>query len=448
MFDTLSQKLESFFKSIRGQAKFSEKNIEEISQRLRMTLLEADVNFKVAKIFIERVNASALGKKVHESLTPQQHYIDIVCNELTTLLGEVTSEIDVSQKPLIVLMVGLQGSGKTTTSAKLAKFLEREKKRSVLLISTDVYRPAAMEQLKILAQQIKIPYFDSNPSQRPLDICRLAMKEAAQRGSDAIIVDTAGRLQIDEPLMQELSDIKRVINPHEILLVADAMTGQEAVRIASGFHECVGLTGIVLSKFDSDARGGAALSMKYITGQPIKFVGTGEKVEALEVFHPDRMAKRMLKMGDVLTLIERVKKIHETAVVKEETSFTTSKYFTLEDFKEHLQKVKKIGSFQELMGMIPGANRLMSKVGHSLPSEQVDQEMKKMVAMIDSMTIQERRYVDILNGSRKLRVAKGSGVQVSDVNKLIKQYLEAKKMMKRMSKFGKRLPLSMGEGLW
>ena len=448
MFETLSEKLESFFKSIRGQAKFSEKNIHDLSQKLKMTLLEADVNFKVAKIFIERVSASAIGKKVHESLTPQQHYIEIVCNELTTLLGGATAEIDARQKPLIILMVGLQGSGKTTTSAKLAKYIELEKKRSVLLVSTDIYRPAAMDQLKILAQQIKIPCYDSKPSDHPLDICRLALAEANQRGSDAIIIDTAGRLQIDQELMNELAHIKDFVHPHEILLVADAMTGQEAIRIASGFHEKLGLTGIVLSKFDSDSRGGAALSMKYITGQPIKFVGTGEKIAALEVFHPDRMARRILNMGDMLTLIERAKKVHEQELNKKEAVELKKESFGLEDFKEQIQKMNKIGSFQDLIGMIPGANKMMGKMGEALPQEQVEQEMKKTVAIINSMTPKERCYVEILNGSRKLRIAKGSGVQVSDVNKLIKQYLEARKMMKRMSKFGNRVPQLMKGDLW
>lgn len=445
MFDTLSSKLESFIKHIKGHGKFTEKNVEEISQKLRMTLLEADVHFKVAKDLVSSLTQKALGQKIHESLTPAQQYIKLLHEELVIALGNVEAQISFKpDPPLIILMVGLQGSGKTTTCGKLAKYLRDEKKRFPYLIPADVYRPAAIEQLKIVSEHINISCFDSLPSQKPLEICMAGLKEAKLRGLDTIIIDTAGRLHIDDTLMEELNQIKQAISPHEILLVADAMTGQEALRIAKDFHEKIGIMGIILSKMDSDARGGAALSMKTVTGQPIKFVGTGEKYDAFEVFYPDRMASRILQMGDMLTLIEKTQKTFDEVKTQKMEEKIKRGDFTLEDFKENLKQMQNLGSFQDIMGMIPGFQRIKG----SLEGIKPEKEFKKIAAIIDSMTKKERRDIHLLNGSRRLRIAKGSGTEVSDINKLVNQFLQIKKMMKNLPKFGMRNSFDLLKGMW
>lgn len=434
MFNLLSDKLESFFKNLRSGGRLTEKNIEEVSQKLRLTLLEADVYFKVAREFVDRVTASAIGSQVHEKLSPHDHYIDIVRQELTAVIGGETSEIDLRVKPpLIILLVGLQGSGKTTTAVKLAKYLRDEKGRSPFLVSTDIYRPAAIEQLKIFGARQDFDSFEVLPSQTPVEICLGALGEADRRGFDTIIFDSAGRLHIDEPMMRELKTMCEVLSPHEILLVADAMLGQQAVRVAADFDQKLGLTGIVLTKLDADARGGAALSMKMITGKPIKFVSFGEKADQFDLFHPDRMARRILKMGDLLTLIERAKKSVDSEKSHELEKKIRRSEFTIEDFRNQIREVEKLGTFSEILKLIPGGEKMMGTIP---PSFDPKKEFKRQSAIIDSMTPQERENIDVLNGRRRLRIAMGSGTEVSQVNKLIKQFLEAKKMMKKMSRFG------------
>ncbi len=409
----------------------------EVSQRLRLTLLEADVYFKVAREFVDRVTAQAMGQKVHEKLSPHDHYIDIVRQELTSVLGGETSEIDLRVKPpLIILLVGLQGSGKTTTAVKLAGYLRDEKGRRPFLVSTDIYRPAAIEQLKIFGDQKGFDSYEVLPSQTPVEICREALREGDQRGFDTIIFDSAGRLHIDEPMMQELKTMREILSPHEILLVADAMLGQQAVRIAADFDQKLGLTGIVLTKLDADARGGAALSMKMMTGKPVKFVSVGEKADQFDLFHPDRMARRILKMGDLLTLIERTKKSVDSKKSSELEKKIRRSEFTIEDFRDQIREVERLGSggsVIEILKLIPGGGKIMQKLPPSFDSKE---EFKRMSAIIDSMTPQERENIDVLNGRRRLRIASGSGTQVPYVNKLIKQFLEAKKMMKKISRFG------------
>ena len=441
MFDALSSKLEAFIKNIKGQGHFTPKNIEEIAQKLKMTLLEAAVHFKVAKAFVDDVTQKSLGQKVHESLTPAQHYLKIVHEELVEFLGSKTQEINFHVKPpLIILMVGLQGSGKTTTSSKLAHYLVHEKKRSPYLVPADVYRPAAIEQLKILSSQLKISCFNSSVSMLPLEICRVSFLEAQRMGLDTVIIDTAGRLQMDHELMNELLKIKQEIHPHEILLVADSMTGQEAVRIAQGFHEKLNLTGIILTKADGDAKGGAALSMKQMTGCPIRFLGVGEKLQDLELFYPDRMASRILQMGDMLTLIEKTQKMVDVESATKLQKKIQKNDFTLDDFKAQMGQIQKLGSLQDVLGMIPGGNKLLKAVPAQIDPQK---EAKKVMAIIDSMTPRERNDIEILNGSRKLRIAKGSGTEVSEINRFLKQFMEAKKMMKRMSKFGMKHPFGL-----
>lgn len=434
MFNILSDKLESFFKNLRSGGRLTEKNIGEVSQKLRLTLLEADVYFKVAREFVDRVTARAVGSQVHEKLSPHDHYIDIVRQELTSVLGGETSEIDLRVKPpLIILLVGLQGSGKTTTAVKLAKYLRDEKGRRPFLVSTDIYRPAAIEQLKIFGARQDFDSFEVLSSQTPIEICRGALSEADRRGFNTIIFDSAGRLHIDEPMMQELKAMRDLLLPHEILLVADAMLGQQAVRVAADFDK-IGLTGIVLTKLDADARGGAALSMKMMTGKPVKFVSLGEKVDQFDLFHPDRMARRILKMGDLLTLIERAKKSADSHKSRELEKKIRRSEFTIEDFRNQIREVEKLGSFAEIFRLIPGGEKMMGTVP---PSFDPKKEFKRQSAIIDSMTPQERENIDVLNGRRRLRIANGSGTQVSQVNQLIKRFLEAKKMMKKMSGFGK-----------
>ena len=445
MFDTLSDKLDSVFKKLRGHGKLTEQHIKETMREIRLVLLEADVNFKVVKNFVSRVGERAVGQDVLKSLTPAQQVIKVVREELAELMGEgEDNSLELAAKPPVPLMLcGLQGAGKTTTCGKLALKLRREK-RNPLLVPADVYRPAAIEQLKTLGRQLDIDVFDSQPGQDPVDICTRAREYAELNGFDTLILDTAGRLHIDSELMGELKRIVANVAPQEILFVADAMTGQDAVTVAASFDEQLPLTGVVLTKLDGDARGGAALSIRAVTGKPIKLVGMGEKLDALEQFHPDRMAQRILGMGDVLSLIEKAQSaVDEEDAAKMEQAMRKGG-FTLETFLEQMQMVKKMGSIESLMKMIPGAGKAMKQAqGMQLP----EKELKKIEAIIRSMTPAERLDHKILNGSRRLRIANGSGTKVQDVNQLLKRFVEAQKMMKKMQKMGpKGLKGMLGRG--
>lgn len=445
MFDTLSEKFESIFKKLRGQGRLTEENIQEALREIRLVLLEADVNFKVVKDFVATVRESAIGQDVLKSLTPGQQVIKVVREELGRLMGEgEANHLDLGARPPVAVMLcGLQGAGKTTTCGKLALRLRKEK-RSPLLVPADVYRPAAIEQLKTLGRQLDIPVFDAKADMDPVRICTEAHRFAELNGYDTLILDTAGRLHIDEALMSELVRIKDALAPREILLVADAMTGQDAVTIAEGFNQKLGLTGIILTKLDGDARGGAALSMRAITGKPIKFAGIGEKLDALEVFHADRMAQRILGMGDVLSLIEKAQGAidRDEAIAMEKR--VKKEGFTLENFRDQLQTIKKMGSMESILSMIPGAGKALKEAQGMQPP---DKELKRIEAIINSMTIAERRDHHLLNGSRRLRIAKGSGTTVQDINVLIKRFSEAQKMMKKMQQLGpKGLRSLMGRG--
>ncbi len=441
MFESLTNKLSLIFKELRGHGKLNEQNITDALKKVRLALLEADVNFKVAKDFIERIRSRALGEEVMASLTPGQQVIKIVYEELISLLGERSSELNLSFKPPIpVMVVGLQGSGKTTTVGKLGKFL-KDKGKKPFLVPADVQRPAAIEQLKKLGEQLHLPVFDSDPHESPIKICKQSLSWADRENAEILLIDTAGRLHIDEVLMSELDEINKELNPREILLVADSMTGQDAVNVAKKFDEVLSLSGIILTKLDGDARGGAALSIKAVTGKPIKFIGTGEKLDALEIFHPDRMASRILGMGDVLSLVEKAQEVMDTQKAQELEKKIIKEAFTLEDFREQLQQVKKMGSIEQILSMIPGMGRL--KLPKDLQGSEKD--LVKIEAIINSMTPKERRLPEILNGSRRLRIAKGSGTSVQDVNQLLKQYLQMKKMLRQFKRGGMR---SLARGLF
>ncbi len=435
MFDSLSSKLESVFKKLRGRGVLKEDDVKEALREVRLALLEADVNFKVVKDFISKVQERAVGQEILGSLTPGQQVIKIVHEELVQLLGGTQAKLFLSPNPpTVVMLVGLQGSGKTTTAGKLARNFKKDGRR-VLLVPADTRRPAAIQQLKTLAKQVGVEAYSSD-QQDPVVICREAVKQAASSLFEVVILDTAGRLQIDEPLMEELRKIKAGVKPNEILFVADAMTGQEAVNIASKFNAEVGFDGVVLTKLDGDARGGAALSVRSVTGKPLKFVGMGEKLDALEPFHPDRMASRILGMGDVMSLIEKA----QETVTREEAEKLAKKIrkseFNLEDFRDQLRQVKKMGSLESIIGMIPGMNKLKMA---DADMQQGEKELKRVEAIINSMTPRERANHTLINGSRRARIAKGSGTQVQDVNRLLKQFAEMRKMMKSMTggKMGK-----------
>jgi signal recognition particle subunit SRP54 len=433
MFDFLHSKIEGALNKIRGRGKLTASDVELVMKEVRTALLEADVNFKVAKDFCARVTEKAIGEEVLKSLTPDQHIIKLVHDELKSVMGTEVEELSLKVAPPVVIMLaGLQGAGKTTTAGKLAKLLRDTYKRAPLLVPADVYRPAAIEQLKTLGRNLNIPVFDSQATDKPLDIAIRARDYAVKNVCDVVIIDTAGRLQIDTQLMDELKQIVAAVHPTEILLVADAMTGQEAVNVAQTFDQQLALTGLILTKLDGDARGGAALSMRAVTGKPIKFIGMGEKSDALEPFHPDRMASRILGMGDVLTLIEKTME----QVTLEDSEKLEKKLkkdqFTFEDFLDQMRMIKKMGSLSSIMGMIPGLNKLAKQVD----PEKQEKEFAKIEAIILSMTAQERRDHEILNGSRRRRIALGSGTKVEDVNKLIKQFVEMRKMMKQMMKMG------------
>ncbi len=441
MFDSLSDKLADVFKSLTGKGKLNEKDIEAALKQVRMALLEADVNFRVVKQFVADVRVRAMGQEVARSLTPDQTVVKIVREELVRVMGETCEELDLRAAPPVpILLVGLQGSGKTTTAGKLALYLKKKLRRSPYLVPADVYRPAAVEQLKKIATDLDIPVFDTDVNDDPVEVCKKAGEAARIGGYDTIIIDTAGRLHIDEELMGELGRIKEALDPNEILLVADAMTGQDAVNVAGEFDRALGLTGVVLSKMDGDARGGAALSVRAVTGKPIKFVGMGEKSDALEVFAPDRVASRILGMGDVLSLIERA----EGAIDAEDALKLEKKLkknsFTLDDFKDQLAMLQKMGGIEQLMSMMPGAKGM--KVD--------EKDMVRVVAIIDSMTPKERRRPDVINAGRKRRIARGSGTRVEDVNRLLKRFKEAQRMMKKMGKMSKmtaKMGKLMGKGM-
>lgn len=433
MFDSLQGKLDSAFKKITGRGVLTEKDVQAAMREVRMALLEADVNFKVTKDFCERVSEKAIGEYVLKSLSPGQQVVKVVHEELRATMGEEAVPLNINVAPPASLMlVGLQGSGKTTSAGKLARYLRDQENRKPLLVPADVYRPAAIEQLKTLGRQLDIPVFDSNSEMDPVDIAKQAIEYAKGHGRDIVILDTAGRLQIDEELMDELLDIVEAVEPNEVLLVGDAMTGQEAVNVAQGFDEALDLDGLILTKLDGDARGGAALSMRAVTGKPIKFIGIGEKLDALEVFHPERMASRILGMGDVLSLIEKASQevdLEESLALQKKIK---KNQFTLEDFLSQLGMIKKMGSISSLTSMIPGMNKLTK----DMDPELAEKEMKRIEAIILSMTAEERRNHAILNGSRRRRIAKGSGTTVEEVNKLLKQFMEMRKMMKKISKMG------------
>ncbi len=434
MFDSLAERLEVTFKKLRGHGKLSEKNIQEGLKEVRLALLEADVHYKVVKDFISEIKARSLGQEVMSSLTPGQQVIKIVNEELTGLMGSSNEEINLAgTKPVSVMLVGLQGSGKTTTAGKIAVFLRKNGKKPYL-VPADVYRPAAIDQLKKLGEQLSVPVFNSAVNMDPVQICRQARVAAQKEGCDILLLDTAGRLHIDEALMDELVKIKDAVSPSDILLVADAMTGQDAVNIAQAFNSRLDIGGVVLTKMDGDARGGAALSIKAITGKPIKLIGTGEKLSQLEAFHPDRMSSRILGMGDALTIIEKAQAVmDEKKAVELEKKLRKSR-FTLEDFRDQMVQIRKMGSLSELIGMIPGINKIKQ-----LKNAQVDdRELVKIEAIINSMTPRERSQYTIINGGRRKRIAKGSGTTVQDVNNLIKNYAQVMKMMKKFNKDGMR----------
>jgi signal recognition particle subunit SRP54 len=444
MFENLQEKLQRAFKSLRGQAKLTEENIDEALREIRLALLEADVNFKVVKQLIDQIRAKAVGQEVMTALSPGEQVIKIVRDELVAILGQDTARVKfASQPPTVVLMAGLQGSGKTTTSGKLAHWFKQGGHRP-LLVSVDVYRPAAREQLKVVAQAVKANIYEGQVSEaNTATVERLvkeARREAVVTGCDVLIVDTAGRLHIDDQLMDEMQSLKKLLNPSEILFVADAMTGQDAVNSADEFHKKLTLTGIVLSKMDGDARGGAALSIRQVTGQPIKFIGVGEKYDALEPFHPDRIVSRILGMGDILSLIERAEQqIDKKKAQEMATKALSGDGFSLEDFRDQLRQVKKMGSMKSLIGMLPSVGPFS---GLQKAADHVDEkQINRVEAIINSMTSHERNHHEVINGSRRKRIARGSGTTIQEVNNLLRQYAQMKKMFKQMGKpsFARRL---------
>jgi len=430
MFDNLSEKLQRVFKNLRGEGRLTPENMESALREIRVALLEADVNFRVVKQLIEAIKVKAMGEEVLTALSPSQQVIAIVRDELIKILGSHESKLRfANEPPSVILMVGLQGSGKTTSTGKLARWLSKNGHRP-LMVSVDVYRPEAREQLRVVARDINLPIYAGTAEETaPLDLARSALKEATNTGRDVVLVDTAGRLHIDEQLMIELQQLRELLTPVEILFVADAMTGQDAVKSADEFHKRLSITGIVLTKMDGDARGGAALSIRQVTGQPLKFVGVGEKFDALEVFHPDRVASRILGMGDVLSFIEKAEEAIDKKQAVEMQRKLIENDFTLEDFRDQIRQVRKLGPLESILGMMPNIGILKD-----LKNVKIDEkEITHIVAIIDSMTPRERANHMIINGSRRRRIAKGSGTSVQEVNQLLKQYSQARKMMKSLS---------------
>lgn len=434
MFDNLSDKLNAVFKKLKGHGKLTEKNIEEGLREVRLALLEADVHYRVAKKFIADIKERALGREVLSSLTPGQQVVKIVFEELTTLMGARNESLNlVGTQPVAIMLVGLQGSGKTTTAGKLAVHLRKIGKKPYL-VPADVYRPAAIDQLKKVGEQLSVPVFASTSDMDPVRICQDARTAAAREGCDTLLLDTAGRLHIDTALMNELKSIREAVDPSDILLVADAMTGQDAVNIAKAFDEALGIGGVILTKTDGDARGGAALSIKAVTDKPIKFIGVGEKLDQLEPFHPERMASTILGMGDVLTLIEKAQATVDEKKAAELERKLRKSQFTLEDFRDQMVQIRKMGSLSDLLKMIPGVGG--SKQLKNLKVD--DRELVRIEAIINSMTPEERRRHAVINGSRRKRIAGGSGTSIQDVNRLLKNYTQVMKMMKKLNKSGMR----------
>ncbi len=453
MFDNLSERLASTVQKLKGQGRLTEGNIEDALRDVRRALLEADVALAVVKSFIEQVKSRALGEEVLTSLTPGQVFIRIVNEEMVRVMGEANEELNLAaQPPAVILMAGLQGAGKTTTVAKLAKLLKERHKKKIMVVSCDVYRPAAIEQLKTLAGQVEAEFFPSNVIQQPADIARAAVEQAKRSFMDVVIVDTAGRLHIDDEMMGEIQNIHTTINPVETLFVVDSMTGQDAAVTAKAFNDALPLTGVVLTKTDGDARGGAALSIRQITGKPIKFMGVGEKIDALEPFHPDRVASRILGMGDVLSLVEEVQqKVDHKKAEALAKKVKKGKGFDFNDLKDQMEQMMNMGGMAGMMDKLPGMGNMSAK----LKDKVNDREIRRMIAIINSMTPKERSFPDIIKGSRKKRIAAGCGLQVQDVNRLMKQQLQMKKMMKKMGKGGManmlrgmkgRMPPGMGPG--
>ena len=434
MFESLTEKLESIFKRLRGKGLLKEEDVEFALKEIRLALLEADVNFRVVKDFIQKIKEKAIGREVLESLTPGQHVIKIVNEELCELLGKTNSKIQLSPNPpTILMMVGLHGSGKTTTAAKLARLFKKEGRRP-MLVAADLQRPAAIDQLVTLGSQIDVPVYYSKEIHDPITLCNESVKKAKLEARDIVILDTAGRLHIDDSLMTELRKIKENVLPKEVIFVADAMTGQDAVNIARNFEEQIGIDGIILTKMDGDARGGAALSIRAITGKPIKFIGVGEKIEMLESFHPERIASRILGMGDVLSLIEQAQKSFDEKEAEKLQKAIMDESFTFNDLKDQLQKMRSMGPLENILRMIPGFNKIKDM-------DIDEKELVKVEAIINSMTKKERRDHSIINGSRRRRIAVGSGTTVANVNRVIKQYIEIKKMLKMFKgKKGFKLP--------
>ncbi len=439
MFDNLSERLERSFKILKGEGKITEINVAETLKDVRKALLDADVNYKVAKRFTDTVKEKALGQNVLSAVKPGQLMVKIVHDELSLLMGSQAADINLTSKPAVILMAGLQGSGKTTFSGKLARMLKSKRSRRPLLVACDVYRPAAIEQLRVLAEQIGVPMYCELDSKDPVQIARHAIDEARAKGYDTVIIDTAGRLAVDEQMMQEIAAIKQAIQPDEILFVVDSMTGQDAVNTAKEFNERLDFTGVVLTKLDGDTRGGAALSIRTVVNKPIKFIGTGEKLEAIDLFHPDRMADRILGMGDIVSLVERAQEQYDEAEAKRLQKRIQKNQFDFNDFLGQIAQIKKMGNLKDLIAMVPGVGKAVKDLDID------DNAFKGIEAIIYSMTPQERSHPEILNSSRRQRIAKGSGTNIQEVNRLLKQFDQTRKMMKMVtsSKMGKAMASKM-----
>jgi signal recognition particle subunit SRP54 len=428
MFESLSDKLDTAFKNLKGQARITDLNIAATLKDIRRALVDADVNYKIAKEFTDSIKEKAIGEKVINAISPGQLMVKIVKDELTTLMGEVESELEIKGNPAIILIAGLQGSGKTTFSGKLANYLKTKKGKSPLLVAGDIYRPAAIEQLKILGEQVNVDVYSEPENKEVVSIAQNALREAKSKNKNVVIIDTAGRLAIDELMMTEVANIKAAVHPQEILFVVDSMTGQDAVNTAAAFNERLDFSGVVLTKLDGDTRGGAAISIKYTVNKPIKFVSSGEKLDTLDVFYPERMAQRILGMGDIVSLVEKAQEQFDEAQAAKLEKRIRKNQFDFEDFKTQLQQIKKMGNLKDLMGMIPGIGKQMKDIDIN------DDAFKGIEAMINSMTLEERRNPDIINPSRKQRIAKGSGKELAELNQFLKQFEQMKDMMKMMNK--------------
>ncbi|WXR61868.1 signal recognition particle protein [Peptostreptococcaceae bacterium AGR-M142] len=430
IFEGLAEKLQNTMSKLKGKGKLTEKDVKDAMREVKLALLEADVNFKVVKDFVNKVKERSIGQEVMESLTPGQHVIKIVKEELTALMGDVQSKISFSKKsPTVIMLVGLQGAGKTTTAGKLANYIRKQYSKKPLLVACDIYRPAAIKQLQVVGKSLNIPVFTKGDKENPVDIAKESLDFAKENNNDLVIIDTAGRLHIDENLMDELKNIKSNVRPNEILLVIDSMTGQDAVNVSSSFNEALGIDGVILTKLDGDTRGGAALSVRAVTNKPIKFLGMGEKLDDLEAFHPDRMASRILGMGDVLSLIEKAQDAIDEKQAKEMEERIRNQEFSFEDFLSQLEQIKKLGPLNKIMEMIPGISGMKQMKDINFD----DKEIVRIQAIIQSMTKEERRKPSILNASRKRRIAKGSGTTVAQLNRLLKQFEQTKKMMKQFT---------------